>query len=316
MSSYEYDLDQCDVRCKECLKQFRKKRDEWLDWLENDSEHAISKQITQMLWSDAAFRLFNLSRKYASENGSAFSTLNGVLASSLDRGFVLEQLTMIRRLIEPENRQPKRQVISLRRLLNDIKNNRDFLTREHFVCYDGLRFEAPPIPFDLEKRSHGVSFVYLPTSGPEAPLIPDINQRAFDKFANTNEDQRSRDDLVSKDYIFELENKLCVAPFSKLNTFANKLLLHAADPVSRGTQSIDAPTLESIWACHKAILIVANELSLLIGSSNIGAVPYPQFDVFENWSEPFAPSNSFDQIREEWDKANEERESWIREGLR
>jgi len=46
------------------------------------------------------------------------------------REYVAEQIISFRKLMEKGARDPKKQVISLRRLIDDVKNNRHLLTRE------------------------------------------------------------------------------------------------------------------------------------------------------------------------------------------
>ena len=144
IASYQYAVKDCDVIDKAKLTEFRTKRDEWLDWLQGDEMHAILDQITNMLWSDAIFRLIDATRKYASDAKGSFATMNGDLASFIDRGYVLEQLVSLRRLMEREAKDPKKQVISLQRLIDDVRRNQELLTREVFVCYDGLPYDWTP----------------------------------------------------------------------------------------------------------------------------------------------------------------------------
>jgi len=109
-----------------------------MHWLHHDGHHAISGQIAGMLWSDAVFRLINESRKFAHEAGGSYSTQSGIIARSLDRDYVAEQVIAFRKVMEKAARDPKKQVISLRRLFDDVRENRHLLTREMFVCHDGL----------------------------------------------------------------------------------------------------------------------------------------------------------------------------------
>lgn len=172
------------------LMRFREKRDEWLLWLENDEHHAISKQILEMLWSDAVFRLINNSRKYAQKAGGGFATQSGVIASALTRGYLAEQLIAIRRLLEPANRQDAKQVISLRRLIDDLKAHRTILTREMFVCHDGLPFDGAA--GFIEDNPPGGGDFWGDTSGPRAFVMSDVQHEYFDGMMDTPRNARSR----------------------------------------------------------------------------------------------------------------------------
>ncbi len=41
--------EDCDVVCKERLRQFRVEKLKWLFWLHDDEQHAIFKQVTSLL---------------------------------------------------------------------------------------------------------------------------------------------------------------------------------------------------------------------------------------------------------------------------
>lgn len=314
MSDYEYTAGDCDVRCQNCLERFRAKRDEWCQWLEHDEHHAITKQIYAMLWSDAVFRLVNESSKHAGNVGGAFATQSGILAEALDRGYVAEQLIAFRRLLEPAARDPGQQVISLRRLIDDVKEHRGLVTREMYVCHDGLPFddhggfdELPP------PNAKGIFCGSVETTGPKAFGMSNMMHGQFDKLMDSPPSRRDRDDKIGDCFFAKIDETLQLAPFQHARRYANKLILHAADVGSRGARPIEGMTLNKLWHCHRALLKVGNRISAAIGCSNIGSVPTPQFNVLENWDAPFAPSVNFDEMLAKWDEENEQRELWTQE---
>jgi len=310
-SNYRYAPENCDVRCVKSLNDFRAKRDEWLHWLHEDEHHAIANQISAMLWSDAVFRLVNESRKQAADAGGEFATQSGIIARALDKGYVAEQVIAFRRLIESAAKDPKKQVISLKRLLDDIKENSEMLTREMFVCYDGLPFENSKGAYYLPPPDeNGVSFGYIETTGPKAFGISELHHECFDKLMRPAAAVRARDDTIGDAFFEELYDMLKEAPFGEFRTYANKVLLHAADELSRGKSPIPGVNLEKIWVCHKAILRVANQLSKVIRGSDTGGVPTPQFDVLEHWEAPFAPQAAFTDLMDKWQTENGQRDEW------
>ena len=180
-SDYQYSPAECDVRSRTALEAFRAKRDEWLHWIHHDQHHAISRQISGMLWSDAVFRLINESRKHAHQAGHGYATQSWIIARSLDRGYVAEQVISFRRLMEKAARDPKRQVISLRRLIDDVRENRHLLTREMFVCHDGLPFDDRGGQDDLpQPDEHGISVAWVSTTGPRAFGMANVMHEEFD----------------------------------------------------------------------------------------------------------------------------------------
>lgn len=310
---YQFAADNCDVLDREELVEFRSKRDEWLHWLLHDENHAISNQISQMLWSDAVFRLVNASRREAAGSDAGFATQSGIIAQALDRGYVAEQLTAFRRLNEPASKSRKRQIISLRRLLDDMRAHRHLLTREHFVCYDGLPFDTDAVQQPTPNLDQsGVSFGWLETTGPSATNISRLQHETFDDLMDVVPSKRSRSDRIGEKFFEKLETELNNQLFTDLRDYANKLLLHAADSYSMSSVTLEDVTLEKFWTCHRAILKVATQLSIAIDAPQMPAIPHPQFDVLEHWSRPFAPEDAFDRLMEDWHAQNEEREQWTR----
>lgn len=132
--------------------------------LTRDPDHAVWKQITAMLWNDAVFRMANESRRLSRLGGYKSSARNWSIASSW-----IKASLSIRRLMDKAASKPARQVISLRRVLDDIKAHRELITRENYVAYDGLPYDPEPgeraYTASLVKRGGGVHTRWLPTTG-------------------------------------------------------------------------------------------------------------------------------------------------------
>jgi hypothetical protein len=142
---YKCPPEGCDVRDKAKLEAFRAKRLEWLHLLENDEEHSTTGQLGALLWQDAAFHLFNEMRKGA-PGGRPPTITSPLLAEALDNGYVTNMILGIGRLIDRRS-----DVVSLRRVFDDVRAQRSLITREIFVCFDGLRFDPDSIPPPWER---------------------------------------------------------------------------------------------------------------------------------------------------------------------
>jgi hypothetical protein len=79
----------------------------WSNWLDQQ----IWPQIQTMILNDAYFRLMGRAREITGQ-------FNGPIASLIEMGYITSQIVAIRRLCDP-----KRDVISLRRLLIEAANN-------------------------------------------------------------------------------------------------------------------------------------------------------------------------------------------------
>lgn len=70
-------------------------------------------------------------------------------------GYVATQVLAIRLLVDNRGED----VISLRKLLKDVRSNYVLFTRENYVCFDGLPYDYEAVQRrDMEKRIGEVSF--------------------------------------------------------------------------------------------------------------------------------------------------------------
>jgi hypothetical protein len=83
-----------------------------------------------MVWTDASFKV--LTHFAVNDESNALS--NTLLCQALIDGHVATQVLAIRRLMD----DGKNDIVSLRRLVRDLRRNFDLFTRENFVCFDGL----------------------------------------------------------------------------------------------------------------------------------------------------------------------------------
>src|ERR1039457_5487917 len=122
-------VDKCDVLIPAGLTEYRKKRKEWLGWYEyqEDELNNIEGQIIRMISRDIGYRVLIKPRGDTPRDVN-IAARNGLLGSSLDAGYAATQVLAIRRLLEGRS-----DVVSLQRLLNDIKRNRNLITRETYV---------------------------------------------------------------------------------------------------------------------------------------------------------------------------------------
>ena len=238
---YVTPIEQCSVEDKEALAAFRLKRLDWLSWLNTDEHHAIWKQITAMAWNDAVFRVLNEARTPVDDN--PVSATNGMLGGFIDQGYVSTQVLAIRRLVEvpkPTGRRPA-DIISLPRLIGDIRSYRPHLTRELFVSYDGLPYEWEVVRDRYYARiaaSGEIGGYWLPTTGADAFDTARRQHATFDWLSDTPAEQRSRNDLIAEWVFDRLDTALNDKKIKQIVTISHKFLAHAADETSRSAASL------------------------------------------------------------------------------
>jgi hypothetical protein len=192
---YKTSVEQCDVIHRKTLEQYREKRYEWLSWYElrEGEPNTVQQQLISMMFLDLAYRTL-ASVRQSTDQGFAFAAQSGLLAHFLDQGYVAKQVLAIRKLLDP-----RKDVFSLQRLLNDMADHRELITRENYVCHDGL-------PFDSAAWQSQVQGVPELIWGDRAPglqkfLASRVRHEMFDRLSGASPPTRQRGDLIKERYL-------------------------------------------------------------------------------------------------------------------
>lgn len=287
------DICDCDVQDKERLALFRLKRAEWKKCLIDDT-FSVSKQIMNMLWNDTVFRTINEARRLTYERSSNGIGFNGPLLELFDQGFGTSQVMAIRRLTDPNFYDPNRTVISLPRLIEDMKFNSDLITRENYVCYEGTAFEGVPYEKD------GINWMHWKRK-----------HENFDRLSKVPSDKHTRSDKIEKQVFKELQKELKVC--EGLRNYANKFVAHASDSRNRInlTDNEKRITLQRLDDCYQAIIRVASFIgAVILYEHPLGGVPVPQFDHLENLDKPMVSQDDIEKLHSFWSKRVKEVGRW------
>ena len=93
----------------------------------------------------------------------------------------------IRRITDPTFRDPSRAVISLPRLIDDMRQSTDLITRENFICYEGTSFEG------VTHEKEGIDWMHWKR-----------RHEIFDRLSNVSPDNRRRDDKMAESVLKSL----------------------------------------------------------------------------------------------------------------
>jgi len=300
--TYTTPEDECDVLDKNNLAKFRAKRLEWLAWLSDEPVNSIWAQISGMLWNYAAFRTANEARRIAQMSGKPSAAQNGLVGQLLDDGFVATQALAIRRLQEPASKDDAKQIISLKRLLQDVAAHRAIVTREAYVCFDG----APYDPTVKRTYDTGVGWRALD----KYDLSSDAH-RTFDVLSGKNAANRDRTDLIAPAYMGNLFRRFEDPAVREVSDFATKFIAHSADEASRATSSIGGLSFAKLDACHKAVYEVAFKITAyIVNDGDHGAFPMSQGDIAFNLEHPWASEEDLQALRDFWDAHDEKYDAW------
>lgn len=318
---FHYEIVECDVSDRSKLSEFRTKIEQWDELLNGDESHAISGQFSDMLWQDAAWRSANEARRFAGADGPNASVAP-LVAAMLDRGYIAGQVIAISRLLERSNpKQPKKGVISLRRLLDEMREARDLITRENFVAQDALPYDWEAVQsaevlkiLDRAEGNGGVVVGWDVTTGPDAWDMAKSQHELFDQISGVVADKRDRSDLIEMTFFERLDALLGDQVFEDIMALRNKSVAHAADAFSRAQASglRTGIKLHEFARAHYLLLAVYQVLSVvLLGQWRGAVVPLPQYDQFAHLEGPFVAAARLPDLRAFWEAHNEEREEWI-----
>lgn len=312
---YSYPIDQCDIVDKKKGEIFRQKRLQWMKWLNGDDPHSICRQVYSMLWDYALFCSVNEMRRIADTEPKSGVGFNGAVIRLFDAGFVTTQASTIRRLIEKPKADLKWAVISVRRILKDIKDNIGCITRENYVSHDGLPYDYGTVHqrwfASLPITENGVCGGSLAAQGPDAWVTAERVHQHFDILAQAKQTERTREDLVKVEILEHLEAQ--IEKCDHIKTYVDKFIAHAAAPETRtGLQDDEkAITLERLEACHKIIYQVTSFISgPLLWESGLGGLPVPQYDHLKNIEKRWVNPKNMGKVREKWDAFEKEVAVW------
>src|SRR5664280_1956024 len=303
---YKSTVEECDVGDRAALVEYRAKREEWLQWYElrNDEPNSIEQQIFSMIFLDMVYRILAEPRRNTNEDFK-IAARSGLLAHFLDQGYVATQILAIRRLLDKRG-----DVISVRRMLDDICKHRHLLTREIYVCYDGL-------PYDPDSWRTLPQTVLMQIWGIRAPGLGDylgalVRHEAFDRLSGVLPSERKRSDLITDGAFDKLTQWLETSPTEKLITLSHKFLAHAADMDSRGTLEYSGVMLADVEEVHRSIIRVERAITdqlLFIGVAR-DVVPMTPLGFLQGLDSPFVSADSIANMQKHWEQLANERNRW------
>ncbi|URQ75396.1 MAG: hypothetical protein NBV76_01000 [Candidatus Ochrobactrum gambitense] len=307
MGKYIYDIRDCDVTDRVSLQTFRQKREQWSTWLDDDPDHAIWNVIHTLVWRDTNFAAIS---KLALENptGPLHTTLIG---ETLVSGHVTMQVMALRRLIDR-----RKDVISLPRLITDLKANWQLLTRENFVCFDGLPYdyEAAAREFWKDKKPEGA--IWVDTTGPLAYGTSERLHRHFDRLAGISPTDRKRHDVLPRTLIATVERWLLNSRAMDVAEWSHVHVAHAANAQNREAIAHVQVTNNTISAAIREIARVAEAISgeiLYIGGRLGALMPIAQYDIFDRLERPIASTPIRKVAEEAWDAKTQEWDEAVRD---
>src|SRR5258708_10542607 len=126
------------------------------------------------------------------------------MIGALLHGHVATQVLAIRRLVDDGNSD----IISLRRLVKDMRRNFALFTRENFVCFDGLPYDYEAVQRKEMMERIGAGVFWGETSGPAAHSTSRMAHEQFDRLACIRPENRRREDRLPISLVTTIERCL------------------------------------------------------------------------------------------------------------
>jgi hypothetical protein len=308
---YAYPIAQCDVTTEKraALERYRDKRRLWVSWISTDEHHAIWTVLSSMVWTDVAFK--TLTHFAVGDEANALN--NHLMVEALFDGHVATQVLAIRRLVDGRNSD----IISLRKLIKDLRRNFALLTRENYVCFDGLPYDYEAVRharFMENAGSWGKGGIWVPTEGPQGDATSELAHRQFDQLAGIEPAKRSREDRLPAILLTTVEKWLDDSGADDLAKWSHAYLAHAGGPEERKRTADLMVTANKITDAIKALARVTEAISawlLCAGGRSHALMPVAQFNPFEKLDKPIMQAGGEAAAYKLWHQLSDERNRYL-----
>lgn len=320
-SIFQYPIEACGVSDPAKLTQFRQKLEQWSHFISGDP-NSLAGQFGEMMWYDIAWRAANEARRFAEDDGTKASVAP-LIAMMLDRGYVAGQVIAITRLLEYSNpKQPNKGVVSLKRMVDEMRDARELITRENFVSHDALPYDweamqeaaLAKVTEQLAQSGGKAIRTELSLTGPEGFDQARMQHELFDQLSGVAPADRARGDLIATSFFDRLDDLLGDKLLLEIKELRNKSIAHAADAFSRSRASAlrSGLSLKDFDRAHYLLFAVFQTLSVvLLGQWRASPVPTGQQDMFEYLTTPFLSEQRLEAMSAFWKAHCQEREDWM-----
>lgn len=290
-----------DVIDQNRLAAYLEKRTKWLSWYETGAgeSNSLQDQWFAMLLSEMSFRVV---REEVAKDPASILNIP-LVAHLLSSGYFSSQVLATRRLLDG-----RPDVISLRRLIDDIHKNRELITREIYVSFDGTAYE-PELP---ELKIPGLQPADSPFSQWNRSRV---RHERFDKLSKVAPENRARDNRIDESAFSKLDNWIDASGVSKLITLSHKYLAHAAEQKTINAAIPIGLSFAEVEGIQKAVVKSMRVIYDIILSSGtysevVPMVPLGFFGKVWN-GENLIESTA--RMNKRWDEMAEERNQWVRD---
>ncbi|MEX8520358.1 MAG: hypothetical protein AB3X44_17770 [Leptothrix sp. (in: b-proteobacteria)] len=302
---YEYPLEQCDVPAvrRAALAEYRVFRRKCLEYMRGNTGTSVMNQVHDLAWHTTVFRTLNEARRLEPDRA-----VNGAMWELIAAGYNNLMTLGIRRLVDKDPRTD-----SVWNVIAQVEKRPELLTREKFVCYDGLPYDCKSVQRKYVASinlNNGVHFGYLPTKGPDAWAMSEMLHEAFDALCG-HPSKRKRTDCIDVALLSKLKAALSSTAVDAVCTLADRHMAHA-ERIAQESDALPQVTYNDIDEALKTIVRVANFLSshFFYDATFGSVVATPQFNVLEALDQPWVTTENLPALHQHWHNISKSMDQW------
>ena len=282
--------------------RFDEERSKWLQCLTGNDRNSVRVQLQAMTWDLASFTIIGEAINLAPKTPKGSPQVSPLVYNLLQVGFYANLLISLRRLTDDG-----RGVVSLTRVLMDMKKKTSCFTRAAILAAEGMPYEYEPI-----RRREQDLLNYAMTEGETVyglgwEHISDRHE-TIDRLTSVIAEERTPDDHVSKRVFTNLLGKVesCTKQVKK---YAGSFVAHAAEKTS--AHRIDAEQINlthgELIKCHRTLCEVFNFTRCrLLGDGSGPMLAFPTYDHFAFIDRPLVAASDVSKLRAKWGVLQEE----------
>jgi len=302
---YEYSVEQCDVPEVRwpALTEYRTFRRKCLEYMRGAADTSVMNQVHDLAWHTAVFRTLNEARRIEADR-----SVNSTFWELTTAGYASLMALGIRKLVDKDPRTD-----SVWNVIALVERRPELLTREKFICYDGLPYDYEAVQrryIDSLDMSTGVHVGWIPTKGPDAWGMSEMMHKAFDRLSG-NPKKRKRTDNIQTSILVALRKRLSHPAIEKVCAMADRRVAHA-ERISKDSGAVPIATYNDIDAALQQVVYVANFLSssFFYDAAFGSVVPTPQFDVLEALDQPWVTTDNLPVLHQYWHSLCASMDEW------
>jgi hypothetical protein len=298
--------DECDVLNRQNLESYRALYRKWMTWYEfaPDNPNTIEGQIMNMMFHDLTYRSTTSVRGSISSD-TKVAARSDTLAYLIDTGYLANQVLAVAKLVD---KRPD--VISVRRLLKDIKKKRKVLTREIYVAGFGDPYNREAWRENVDESDPSVGIWGLQAPGLSRWLYSYDAHKRFDQLAGVSLEQRTRDDLIRPVIFDRIDSWLSIAEIKQLKTLRDNFFAHA---LKHGRpMTMQSVRFDELDRAQEAIIRAERAITDCLLNYRIArdVIGIPPLGIFSGLDAPYSTNDAENAMRARWDQLETQREGW------